>query len=162
VVVETANALKKLREANIVCATHDEDEDVWRSLSQAATAKGNDLSWRAQVHPADLRLLLEEVVALEGDEASHVELQWQAGAGDGRVRVMARTPANYQEPVRVLERLRQRAENLGGSLVIEKAPVEIKHEIDSWGGFGSASELMKRVKTQLDPGNLLSPGRLLA
>src|SRR5215471_11732090 len=162
VVVETANALKKMREASIVCATHDEDEDVWRSLSQAATAKGNDLSWRAKVHPADLRPFLEEVVALEGDEASHVGLQWQAGAGDGRVRVMARTPAYHQEAVRVLERLRQRAENLGGSLVIEKAPVEIKHEIDSWGGFGSASELMKRVKTQLDPGNLLSPGRLLA
>jgi glycolate oxidase FAD binding subunit len=160
VIVETANALKKLREASIVCATHDADEDVWRRLSQAVTAKGNDLSWRVAVHPTDLSLFLEEVVALERDEASHVGLQWHAGAGDGRLRVMGRAPAYHQESVRVLERLRQRAENLGGSLVIEKAPVEIKQDIDSWGGFGSAAQLMKRVKMQLDPENLLSPGRI--
>jgi glycolate oxidase subunit GlcD len=159
VVVETANTLRKLREANIVCATSDEDEEVWRRLSQAITAKGNDLSWRVTVQPTDLGLFIEEVVALERDEASHVGLQWHAGAGDGRLRVMARSPAYHQESVRVLERLRQRAENLGRSLVIEKAPVEIKQDIDSWGGFGSAGQLMKRVKMQLDPDNLLSPGR---
>jgi glycolate oxidase subunit GlcD len=157
VVVETANALKQLREANIGCATHD--EDAWAALSEAATAKLKDLSWRAIVKPADLSLFLEEVSALERDEASHLELQWQAGVGDGRVRVMAQAPAYHQETVRVLERLRQKAETLGGSLVIEKAPVEIKRMIDSWGGFGSAAELMKRVKMQLDPENLLSPGR---
>jgi FAD/FMN-containing dehydrogenase len=72
---------------------------------------------------------------------------------------MARAPAYHQESVRVLEGLRQKAENRGGSLVIERAPVEIKQSIDSWGGFGSATELMKRVKMQLDPDNLLSPGR---
>jgi FAD/FMN-containing dehydrogenase len=160
VVVETANALKQLREANIVCATHDEDEDLWRALSQAPTARVNDLSWRATVHPADLSLFLEQVAALERDEASHVGLQWQAGAGDGRLRVMARAAADHQEPVRVLERLRQRAENRGGSLVIERAPVEIKQSLDSWGGLGSATELMKRVKLQLDPDRILSPGRL--
>ena len=159
-VVETAKALKKLREANIVCVTHDNDEDVWSRFSQAATAKGLDLSWRATVQPADLALFLEEVIALERDEASHVGVQWHAGAGDGRVRVMARAPVYHEEAVRALERLRQRVENLGGSLVIEKAPVEIKQEIDSWGGFGSRIELMKRIKRQLDPGNLLSPGRM--
>jgi FAD/FMN-containing dehydrogenase len=105
-------------------------------------------------------LFLEQVAALERDEASHVGLQWQAGAGDGRLRVMARAAADHQEPVRVLERLRQRAENRGGSLVIERAPVEIKQSLDSWGGLGSATELMKRVKLQLDPDRILSPGRL--
>jgi glycolate oxidase FAD binding subunit len=37
--------------------------------------------------------------------------------------------------------------------------VEIKREFDAWGDFGSAGELMKRVKQQLDPQNVLSPGR---
>ena len=160
VVVETARALKKLRDAKIVCATRDEDEDVWKNLSQAATTRAHDLGWRVTVQPADLPLFLDQVIALERDEASQVGLRWQAGAGDGLVRVMARAPAYHQEAVRALERLRQKAENFGGSLVIEKAPVEIKHEIDSWGGFGSLTELMKRVKRQLDPGNLLSPGRM--
>jgi hypothetical protein len=40
--------------------------------------------------------------------------------------------------------------------------MEIKNEIDSWGSFGAASELMKRVKGQLYPENILSPGRFFA
>ena len=64
--------------------------------------------------------------------------------------------------MRALERLREKAENLGGSLVLESAPGEIKNEFDAWGDFGSAVQLMKRVKQQLDPQNLWSPGRFFA
>jgi glycolate oxidase FAD binding subunit len=64
--------------------------------------------------------------------------------------------------VRTLERLREKAETLGGKLIIERAPVDIKNEIDSWGGVGSATELMKRVKEQLDPDHTLSPGRFVS
>jgi FAD/FMN-containing dehydrogenase len=78
------------------------------------------------------------------------------------LRAIARSPVYHQEAVRVLERLRQQAENLGGSLVLEKAPAEIKREFDAWGNFGAADELMKRVKLQLDPENQLSPGRFFA
>lgn len=159
VVVETASALKKLREENIRCVTHDEDDELWRGLSKTATLAVNDLSWSAVMRPSDLTSFIAEVASLEEDEVAHVELQWQAGLGDGRLRAMARVPVYHREAVRALERLRQRAENLGGSLVIERAPADIKNEIDSWGSFGSATDLMKRVKHQLDPENMLSPGR---
>jgi glycolate oxidase subunit GlcD len=161
VVVETANALKLLRDENIHCATHDEDEVLWSGVSTAATGGIQNLIWRAETRPGELVSLLDEVKALEQDEASHLGVKWQAGLGDGRVRVMAQAPVYPRESVRSLERMRQRAENLGGSLIIERAPVEIKNEIDSWGGFGSASELMKRIKRQLDPNNLFSPGRIV-
>jgi glycolate oxidase subunit GlcD len=162
VVTETASALKKLRDQNIRCVTHDEDDELWRGLSKAATRAANDLSWRVLIRPGDLSSFVEEVVSLEDDDAAHVELQWQAGLGDGRLRAMARVPVYHREAVRALERLRQRAENLGGSLVIERAPAEIKDEIDSWGSFGSATDLMRRVKHQLDPEHMLSPGRFFS
>src|SRR5437588_763974 len=162
VVVETASALKKLREKNILCSTHDEDEEVWRGVSNAATRTVNDLSWRATIRPSDLTSFVENVASLEQDEASHIPLQWQAGIGDGRLRAMGGAPVYHREAVRTLERLRQTAEDLGGSLVIERAPAEIKNEIDSWGSFGSTTDLMKRIKSQLDPGNMLSPGRFFA
>ena len=79
--------------------------------------------------------------------------------GDGRLRAIAKPPVYHREAVRALERLRQKAETLGGNLVLESAPIEIKNEFDAWGGFGSAAELMRRVKSELDPQNLLSPGR---
>ena len=162
VVTETASALKKLRDQNIRCVTHDEDDELWRGVSHAATRSVNDLSWRVLIRPGDLSSFVEDVVSLEDDDAAHVELQWQAGLGDGRLRAMARVPVYHREAVRALERLRQRAENLGGGLIIERAPAEIKNEIDSWGSFGSATDLMKRVKHQLDPENMLSPGRFFA
>jgi glycolate oxidase subunit GlcD len=162
VVTETASALKKLREQNIRCVTHDEDDELWRGVSKMATRTVNDLSWRVLIRPGDLSSFVEDVVSLEDDEAAHVELQWQAGLGDGRLRAMARVPVYHRETVRALERLRERAENFGGGLVIERAPAEIKNEIDSWGSFGSATDLMKRVKQQLDPENMLSPGRFFS
>jgi glycolate oxidase FAD binding subunit len=67
----------------------------------------------------------------------------------------------HREAVRALERLRQKAEKLGGSLVLESAPSEVRSEFDAWGDFGSTAELMKRVKAQLDSQDVLSPGRFV-
>ncbi len=151
VVTQTAKALKVLREdANRRCATHDEDDALWRKLSAASLQPFADLVCRATMRPSELPSFLGDVAALEKDDSSLTHLQWEAALSDGRIRAIA---------VRALEGLRQKAENVGGKIVIEKAPIEIRNEFDSWGSFGSAKELMKRVKSQLDPQNLLSPGR---
>ena len=158
VVTQTAQALKFLREQDFQCSTYDDDEAIWQKLAATPLKNDKDLSWLARLLPSDVPSFVSEVSAL--DEASHPGLQWQAGLGDGRVRVLAKCPTYHQQAVRVLERLCQTAENLGGSLVIEKASADIKRELNSWGSFGSAAELMKRIKQELDPENLLSPGRV--
>ena len=86
---------------------------------------------------------------------------WHAGIADGRVRVIAKSPVYYREAVRALERLRTKAEALGGSLMLENASSEIKTEFDSWGAAGTSLGLMKRVKQQLDPNCMFSPGRFV-
>jgi len=159
VVTQTAQALKLLREGGLNCETHDDDTALWRNLSSAFQRSSADICWCASVSPTNLPAFAADVSGLEEDEASHNQLEWHAGLSDGRVRAFARAPVYSRETVRTLERLRQTAENSGGNLVIEKAPNEIKNGIDSWGSFGSAGELMKRVKTQLDLENTLSPGR---
>ena len=45
-------------------------------------------------------------------------------------------------------------------LVIERAPAEVKRELDSWGDLGAAGALMKRLKEQLDPQGVMAPGRM--
>jgi len=160
VITETAQALKSLRDAGLRCATYDDDGSLWQGIAALPLQTQHDLSWTTRVRPTELSAIVKEVALLEREEAWRSSIRWQAGVGDGRLRVLARSPVYHQEAVRALERLRQTAEDRGGSLVIEKAPVEVKREIDSWGSFGSASELMKRVKRQLDPQNVLSPGRM--
>jgi len=159
VVQQTAQALKTLRDDGVRCATYDEDESVWKNLSAAPTDPNPDLGWFARMKPSDLKKFVSEVSALEDDEASHIGLKWHAGLGDGRLRAMAHAPVYHHETVRALAGLREHAEDRGGSLVVEKAPVEVKREFDAWGSFGSASELISRIKQQLDPENVLSPGR---
>jgi glycolate oxidase subunit GlcD len=159
VITQTAQALKLLREAGNYCETHDEDARLWSSLSAVPLQSAHDLGWRVNLRPGDLTSFINDVMVLETDNASQIDLRWHAGLGDGRLRAIARAPMYHREAVRALERLRQKADGLGGSLIIEKAPVEIKNEFDAWGGFGSVSELMKRVKAELDPRNILSPGR---
>ena len=157
-ILQQTQALKILRKSN-QCATFDEDDQLWRKLSAVPLQSSDDLSWRAVLRPTDLVSFLSDVSAMENDEASHVGLRWHGGLGDGRLRAIARAPVYHREAVRVLERLREKAKTLGGNLVVENAPIEIKNEFDAWGDFGSVAELMKRVKAQLDPQNLLSPGR---
>ncbi len=163
VISQTAQTLKLLREdGNNRCETFDEDETLWGKLSAAPLQFSEHISWRVKLRPTDLVSFINETAELEKDEASHISLRWHAGLGDGRLRAMARAPVYHREAVRALERLRQKAENLSGSLVLESAPMEIKREFDAWGDFGSAAALMTRVKQQLDPQNLLSPGRFFA
>jgi glycolate oxidase subunit GlcD len=160
VIAQAAQALKILRgDAKISCAVHDEDELFWQNLTGAASV-GDDLQWQANMRPVDLELFLREVEALDKDDVSHAQLKWHAGLGNGRVRVMARASLYHREAVRALDHLRGRVENFGGSLVVLRAPLEIKHELDAWGDFGAATRLMKRIKQQLDSQNLFSPGRL--
>jgi len=162
VITQTAQALKALRDKNFRCATYDDDAGLWQALGTAPLQAKHDLSWTARVRPTDLPSQVNAVGMLEHDDAWHRAVRWHAAIGEGRLRAIGRSPVYHQEAVRVLERLRQQAENLGGSLVLEKAPAEIKREFDAWGNFGAAGELMKRVKLQLEPKNLLSPGRFFA
>ena len=159
VITQTAQALKALRDEGLRCAVYDEDAVLWQVLGAAPLQANYDLGWNARVRPTDLPSLVDEIARLESDDAWHSEVRWHASAGDGRVRVMARMPLYHQEAVRALERCRQAAEDRGGSLILERAPVEVKRELDAWGSFGSAGQLMKRVKEQLDPESVLSPGR---
>jgi glycolate oxidase FAD binding subunit len=58
-------------------------------------------------------------------------------------------------------RARERLARSGGSLVVVKAPPELKRAVDSWGPAGDALDLMRRVKERFDPGRRMSPGRFV-
>ncbi len=61
----------------------------------------------------------------------------------------------------ILERLRALATALGGSLVIEDCPAEIKGKIDVWGAASDDFATMRKIKQAWDPNGILSPGRFV-
>jgi len=60
-----------------------------------------------------------------------------------------------------LKHLRNFMLSIGGYLVLQEAPSEIKNGFDVWGDIGSGLGIMKRVKANYDPDNLLNPGRYI-
>jgi len=49
----------------------------------------------------------------------------------------------------------------GGNLVVQRAPADIKKDLSLWGGPGPDLPLMKRIKAEIDPANLMNPGRFV-
>lgn len=58
----------------------------------------------------------------------------------------------------VLRRARAWAESVGGALVLEAAPAELRAQIDAWGTPPPAFALMRALKERFDPLGLLQPG----
>ena len=58
--------------------------------------------------------------------------------------------------------LRAAVEAEGGSLVLERAPVELKRSCEVWGSIQpEILSIMKRIKGEFDPDDCLSPGRFV-
>ncbi len=78
-----------------------------------------------------------------------------AGSGLGVLRFETAT-------AETLLQVRQRCEAKGGFLTVLVAPTDIKQELDVWGYTGSAINVMRRLKQQFDPENILSPHRFIS
>jgi glycolate oxidase FAD binding subunit len=90
---------------------------------------------------------------------------WAAHAGVGVVRaaVFAQpAPAQLTPVVAVLEEWRSMARASGGHAVLEWAPLAVKGAVPVWDDAGAAGRIMQRIKRQLDPANVLNPGRFVA
>jgi glycolate oxidase FAD binding subunit len=72
--------------------------------------------------------------------------------------------ADDPEPLRaprMIADARERLAARGGSLVVVKAPPELKRAVDAWGPAGDDLGLMRRVKERFDPDRRLAPGRFV-
>lgn len=77
-----------------------------------------------------------------------------AGTGLGVLRFEAATADT-------LLQVRKGCEAKGGFLTVLAAPAHIKQGLDVWGYTGSAIDLMRRIKQEFDPENILSPNRFI-
>jgi hypothetical protein len=160
---ELATAILKEQGMLSAGSVADDDAVVWQRLAAFPVRWPGDLIWRAGTSPSGLAEFLTQLES---------GLRWQAQLGLGTLRVFddtrQETDRNFVgAPLRGLphnpeglEQLRAQARTMGGWLVLENAPPEVKQRTDTWGGFGAATDLMKRVKHELDPDGTLSPGHL--
>ena len=130
-------------------AVGESDEaDLWQRLKQSiwASAKESAIICKIGVMPSEAVGMLRELPLESG--VIH------AGLGLGVLRFEAGT-------AEVVLQVRRWCELKGGFLSILEAPLGIKQELDVWGYNGKALELMRRIKQQFDPENILSPNRFV-
>jgi glycolate oxidase FAD binding subunit len=90
---------------------------------------------------------------------------WTSHAGVGVVTAALGSPSDRPDlkaVASVLADWRALARSGGGHATLEWAPLAVKSEVPVWDDLGAASRLMQRIKAQLDPANLLNPGRFVA
>jgi glycolate oxidase subunit GlcD len=110
----------------------------------------HNLSWSARVRSTELSALLTD------SWLSRLMTRGSQQFAGMRELVMVvcvpsrAVPVYHQQAVRALERLRQTAEDRGGCLAGGASARGNQTRVRRWGDLGSAGELMKRVKQQLD------------
>jgi glycolate oxidase FAD binding subunit len=90
---------------------------------------------------------------------------WSAHAGVGLVTGVVRADDERQDPAivaAVLAEWRAAAQAGGGHASIRWAPLAVKTALPVWDDAGAAGRIMQRIKAELDPQNILNPGRFVA
>jgi glycolate oxidase FAD binding subunit len=90
---------------------------------------------------------------------------WSAHAGVGLVTGAVRAEGERHDPAvlaAVLAEWRAAARAGGGHASTRWAPLAVKAVLPVWDDAGPAARIMQRIKAELDPQNLLNPGRFVA
>jgi glycolate oxidase FAD binding subunit len=140
--------------------------ETWGRLAHAAVAAfgGTPAAvMRLSVLPAQVGDVMEQ--AAVAARARGLLCACSAHAGVGVVRVALFSTRERQELTPVAATLadwRGIARSGGGHAVLEWAPLAVKSELSVWDDAGAAGRIMQRIKAQLDPRNILNPGRFVA
>jgi len=141
------------RQADAAISSADEVA-LWQQLQEIGepTAHNRAITCKIGVTPSTAVAVLQQIKAL----VPQLDLaQIHAGSGLGRLRFAA-TEAEQ------LPQIRQLCQDQAGFLTVLQAPQSLKQQVDVWGYTGNAIALMRGLKQQFDPSNLLSPGRFIS
>ena len=135
----------------------DADEArLWQSLSEQiwATSQEPAITCKIGVLPTAAIATLMKLNALTSSAGLGLV---HAGSGLGRVRLESGTVTPD-----AIAQLRCYCESQRGFLTILEAPIALKQQLDVWGYNGNALTIMREIKQQFDPKNILSPYQFVA
>lgn len=140
--------------------SEDDGQGFWKGYAAAMESPEWAYILRIGVLPSQISETIAEI------EKQASGASYFCHSANGVIRVYGRSDwlsklKTAQRPRRLSE-LRQAVQHGGGSLVIERAPAEIKSMLDVWGEVGPTARLMREVKAKFDPQSLLNPGRFVA
>jgi len=131
-------------------------EEVWNARQQLFD-DNEALVLKVSVLPTEICLLATELNQWTAGDGTDVEIVAQA---TGLMMVAVHSAADAALVV-LVERLRARVSNSGGSVVALQIPGRLRGSVDVWGPDRGAFSLMREIKRRFDPGRILNPGRFM-
>ncbi len=140
-------------------------QDAWSRLAPAARAAFPTATavMAFGVLPTEVAELMEHGAGVARGRG--LRTAWAAHAGAGVVSAAICSDREPQEPgpiAAVLGEWRETAHAGGGHATLEWAPLAVKSQVPVWDDPGAAGRIMQRIKAQLDPHDVLNPGRFVA
>lgn len=132
----------------------EEAGEIWSKLADFGYDEG-------QKSVVSIRIaLLPGVVAEAMGAVSQIEgAAIVAQPGYGMMSVHWFEPT--ESPVDRIAQLRAAVHELGGSLIIERAPLSVRERLDVWDYTGDSLAIMRNLKAQYDLNGILNPGRFI-
>jgi glycolate oxidase FAD binding subunit len=84
-----------------------------------------------------------------------------SGSGVAHLGLLLEAAPAGEGPLEAIREILGRCEEAGGNLVIQQAPSGMKKGLPVWGSERSDLPIMKRIKGQVDPSGIMSPGRFV-
>ena len=134
----------------------DADEHyLWQSLPEYiwSTPQKPVITCKIGVLPTAAVSTLTELARLSSSSGLGLI---HAGSGLGLLQLDPSTVT----PKTIME-MRQYCQAQKGFLTVLEAPINFKQQLDVWGYNGNALQIMRQIKQQFDPKNLLSPNRFV-
>jgi glycolate oxidase FAD binding subunit len=128
-------------------------EPLWSALTGFPAVEAGPVSFTASLRPSSI------VAFVEGLDPARWAVQ--AHAGNGIVRGHALGPIDDDWLGPEVDRLRDRADRDGGSLILPRCPTHRKAALRVWGTPRPDWAMAERVKHALDPKGVMNPGRFV-
>ena len=131
--------------------TDTEETTLWETIQQQTRQNQTELiSCKIGVLPA---AAVEVLLLLDSSSRGMGVIHALSGLG------VWRCPADTT--VAEILFVRSLCQSKGGFLTILEAPIDCKQQLDVWGYSGNSLELMRKIKHQFDPKNVLNPHRFV-
>ncbi len=127
----------------------------WASLDRLDAT--SDVTVRVSVPPSEVGAMLLALAASTESAGTSVKRVALPAVGVMIGRLTGGAADSYAD---IVEWARRDAVSRGGSLIVTKAPQDVKDKVDVWGDSPALS-LMRRLKQEFDPQATLNPGRFV-
>ena len=158
----TDTALLWLDAASTLHISGDEAVNLTETLADLPFNPSNPPSVCVRVNaPPDA---LAQLLAMETMELAGATPGIIADVGFGGGRLVWWEEFSDGDATRIadgLHRIQANAAQMGGDAIVESCPPAVKACIDVWGPAPSGMAIMRRIKRQFDPNNVLNPGRFI-